>query len=226
MIISHKHKFIFVKTRKTAGTSVQEALERICGPDDIVTQTGIWNDTYHPRNFRGPVNPLPYLFHKPRRHRTGRILKRAVTGERIFDHMYLYELFALPEAQTWRGYYKFCIERNPWDKMVSRYFWKYRDRHSRPDFESFIANYRDVSDFDLYSLEGNVAVDFVGRYEDLSGSLAKIAAVIDCEIPRPGFRNANSRKERDYRTMYKPKSREIVARTFAREIAALDYSFD
>ena len=68
MIISHKHKFIFVKTRKTAGTSVQEALERICGPDDIVTQTGIWNDIYHPRNFRGPVNPLPYLFHKPRRH--------------------------------------------------------------------------------------------------------------------------------------------------------------
>ena len=37
MIVSFQHEFIFVKTRKTAGTSIEMALTPFCGPDDIVT---------------------------------------------------------------------------------------------------------------------------------------------------------------------------------------------
>lgn len=36
-IISLKNQFIFIKTRKVAGTSVEVALRRYCGPDDIIT---------------------------------------------------------------------------------------------------------------------------------------------------------------------------------------------
>ena len=35
MIISHKHKFIFFKTRKTAGTSLQIALSEFCEDGDV-----------------------------------------------------------------------------------------------------------------------------------------------------------------------------------------------
>jgi hypothetical protein len=37
MIVSHEHKFIYLKTKKTAGTSIELALSRLCGPDDIIT---------------------------------------------------------------------------------------------------------------------------------------------------------------------------------------------
>src|SRR5437762_6689028 len=37
MIISHKHKFIFIKTVKTAGTSLEVFLSQHCGPDDVLT---------------------------------------------------------------------------------------------------------------------------------------------------------------------------------------------
>ena len=37
MIVSHEHKFIFLKTKKTAGTSVELALTELCGPDDVIT---------------------------------------------------------------------------------------------------------------------------------------------------------------------------------------------
>ncbi len=40
MIISHKHKFIFIKTRKTAGTSIEIFLSQFCGKNDILTPIG------------------------------------------------------------------------------------------------------------------------------------------------------------------------------------------
>lgn len=41
MIISHAHRFIFIKTEKTAGTSLEIALSRYCGSDDI---TPFWEE--------------------------------------------------------------------------------------------------------------------------------------------------------------------------------------
>lgn len=37
MIFSYKHRFIFIKGRKVAGTSIEMALSPHCGPQDIVT---------------------------------------------------------------------------------------------------------------------------------------------------------------------------------------------
>ena len=37
MILSHKYKFIFIKTKKTASTSIEIVLSKICGEKDIIT---------------------------------------------------------------------------------------------------------------------------------------------------------------------------------------------
>ncbi len=37
MLISHKHKFIYIKTVKTAGTSVQSSLAKLLDSDDIAS---------------------------------------------------------------------------------------------------------------------------------------------------------------------------------------------
>ena len=44
MIISRAHNFIFIKTRKTAGSSMEMALASHVGPEDVVTPLGFAQD--------------------------------------------------------------------------------------------------------------------------------------------------------------------------------------
>ncbi|MBC8051351.1 MAG: hypothetical protein H7X92_14570, partial [Chitinophagales bacterium] len=55
MILCHEHKFIFLKTRKTAGTSVECALSAFCGPEDVITPFRRAEDEAM-RAGRGPQN--------------------------------------------------------------------------------------------------------------------------------------------------------------------------
>jgi hypothetical protein len=54
MIISHRHRFIFIKTRKTAGTSIEVYLSRFCGEEDVVTPLNPPVEGHEPRNHLGP----------------------------------------------------------------------------------------------------------------------------------------------------------------------------
>jgi hypothetical protein len=54
MIVSHKHKFIFLKTKKTAGTSIELALSPFCGDSDILVPLARAEETL--RMVRGAQN--------------------------------------------------------------------------------------------------------------------------------------------------------------------------
>ncbi len=62
MIVSHEHEFIFIKTRKTAGTSIEVFLGPLAGETAIVTRNLEERGVVHrARNYTRRFNPLPEL---------------------------------------------------------------------------------------------------------------------------------------------------------------------
>jgi hypothetical protein len=232
MIVSHAHKFIFLKTKKTAGTAIEAALSELCGPDDIITPYRA--ESEQDRKGRTPQNYRIEHELKPKRKLWRKLLLRP---ERYYhptvgyyEHMPAARVRAYVGEEIWRRYYKFAFDRNPWDRQVSWYFYKTKSKRARPSFERFMQSRRRayVDNYELYTLDGGLAVDRVCRYEsledDLNAVLQELGVGRTLEVPRSNVsrdRDAAS----DYRSLYSDETREIVAEWYAPEITLLGYRF-
>ncbi len=201
MVISHKYRFIFFKTQKTAGTSIEVFLSSRCGPDDVFTPVIPPEEGHAPRNYQGFFNHIP-----------ARVVRQL-----------------LPQ-DVWNGYFKFCVERNPWDKTLSHYhLWNYR-AGGGATFDQFLAAGELPLGRPLYTDASgeNVLVDRVLRYENLARELGEVFGELGIPFSgdlgvhaKSGYRN----DRRPYQQVYTPAQREFVAQVFAWEIARYGYRF-
>ena len=173
MIVSHAHKFIFLKTKKTAGTSIELALSELCGPEDVISPlTAI--DEAKRAGKRGAQNWKRHgWWDSPRPLFKRRWFKFTAADYGFYNHMPAAEARALIDDKVWRSYFKFAFERNPWDRQVSFYHHRYRGEKEPPPFSRFMHQDRAarLNNYDIYAIDGTVAVDFVGRYERLEEDL-------------------------------------------------------
>jgi hypothetical protein len=139
------------------------------------------------------------------------------------------EARALIGDKFWRSYFKFAFERNPWDRQVSFYHHRYRRKAKPPPFSTFIHGDRRarINNYEIYSIDGDVAVDFVGRFEtlkeDLKRAFGQVGIAFNMELPRA--KTTFRRSTLPYREYYDEDTRAIVADWYTREIELLDYEF-
>jgi len=232
MIISHRHKFIFLKTEKTAGTAIEAALSELCGPEDVITP--FREESEGDRKGLGPQNyridhPL-----KPQRPLWRRLLLRPERyyhpSVGFYEHMPAWRVRGYVGEEVWRDYFKFAFVRNPWDRQISQYLYKTKSRTPRPSLDRFLARKKRacVTSHEIYTIDGAVAADFVGRYEtldaDLNTALERAGVDRHLDIPRT---NVTRGRKRDlaYQSYYTPRTRDLVADWYADEIALFGYEF-
>src|SRR5262249_50304539 len=98
----------------------------------------------------------------------------------------------------WSKAYKFTIERHPYEKAVSlAWFRAEADGNFAKALEE-ILEARQYRNFDLYSIDGKPAMDFIIRYEHLDEDVPKVEAAIGglpilSRLPRA---NSHQRKDR------------------------------
>ncbi len=256
MILSHKHKFIFLHCRKVAGSTITTLCNRYLGPTDI--QTGAWSDTIAAggRYNDWVVNVAQQMDGCGRRQGKTGIAHLSPNDVNRYVHRFMAKNMGMaggahPAAESvrnfdpvaWQDYFKFCFVRNPWTHAVSDYYWRCNGRNcdnvsfkeflrrladpERPDSERLVPRHR--SNWDIYAIGRRVAVDFVGRYENLEADLATVGETIGIELDLTSVPSAKADvrpRKRSIAEHYDTEAIDLVAKIYSNEISEFGYSPD
>jgi hypothetical protein len=206
MLVSHKHRFIFVHIYKTAGTSLRTALEPYC------------EDRWRWRLGRLIERTGLHLIDLPHKHLTAAAVRDLLSPE-VYDR-----------------YFKFAFVRNPWDWQVSLYHYTLRSTDHKQhamtkafrDFDEYI-RWRVAEELRLQQAfvtdaAGDLIVDYVGHLETLDDDLDRICERVG--IPPISLPHANRSAHKDYRSYYTDETRELVAQAYRPDIERFGYTFD
>lgn len=149
-------------------------------------------------------------------------------------HITVREIQPWLDPKQWRDYFKFGFVRNPFDRFVSTCFFLNRedpdfaraattimkDRLLRPRFQQRVLVR--PQHLQLCDADGRVALDFVGRYEDLQRSYDRICDRIG--LPHTELSTKNASDHEDYNSYYDAELRQLVARFYADDLRIFAYA--
>ncbi|MFA6961187.1 MAG: sulfotransferase family 2 domain-containing protein [Opitutaceae bacterium] len=207
MLISHRHKFIFIHIYKNAGTSITQALRPLTGGE---------RRRWLGRKLRG------YGLHT------------RLDCSPCAPHATATEIIEGIGRRKFEDYFSFAIVRNPWDWQVSLYTFVLKDsthhQHvfmkSLGSFENYI-RWRCTEEPVLqkkfiYSDDGHQLVNFVGRYEAIDADFSIICQRIGVSVELPRL---NISRTKPWKEFYTVETRDLVQKTFAADIEQFGYEF-
>lgn len=216
MLVSHPKKFIYIKTVKTAGTSIEVALQENCVAPDFEfsgIKTGAIESDFGIVGARGS----------------------GVTGEKWYNHMPALKIRDNLPEEVWEGYFKFCNIRNPWDKTVSWFHFKHPEIKKNGEdeivqaFRSWLDGQagRDIGrDTSIYFIDGTPVCDDYIRYETLADDYHRICEKLGLrEHPVPKLKTLQRGKAIAYQKYYDAALRDSIGELYSQEIARFGWSF-
>lgn len=215
-MISYSHRFLFIHVPKTGGNSLQSLL--LPYAEEELSR-------------KGPLLEGDGRFE----------LRNRKLG--LTKHATLNDYMEALGRHTLKGFYKFAIMRNPWERMISYYFSPHRgrDEWDREDFLNLLAWVPPLRRFVLpqshwVSLRAQVE-NLLGRpgeglnrmvtlirFEELQQDVDAVCNELGLTLPPLPHRNASKRKH--YSDYYDEELVEAVRRRHIEEITFGGYRFE
>lgn len=149
------------------------------------------------------------------------------------------------DNETFNKYYKFAVVRNPWDKMVSEFFFQSQRTDGRAIRSNFIDylklgnRYQVGNQLDLIATptwvwdpnkedhiikheNTTILVDEIFFFENLDSATRKLAKKFDIQTPFPLL---NKSDHKAYQSYYNDESYELVRKSHLRDINYFNYKF-
>lgn len=205
MIVSHRHKFIFLAVPRTGTHAVREALAPFLGEADWQQEALI----------RGVYSPVPMLARLGHGHVSAREAQAHLPG------------------CVWRSYFKFAVVRDPYDRFVSVCaMLNKRNGGYAGNETAFMKRALGVPRFRarvlvrpqaqlLMDEAGKIAVDFVGRLESLQSSFREACRRIG--LPCVPLRPVNATDHAPYGAYYDDELAGLVTRFYHEDFAAFGF---
>jgi len=256
MLLSHKYKFIFLHCRKAAGSSITVYLNNYIGPQDIQVGIWIdtidsggkynWraiNDIFSQYGARSLYKLLKSK-KVPRLKNICQDVSKTKYKE-ILNHESSSHAPAINVKnafpQEWNKYFKFCFVRNPYEKAISEYLYMTKPSHKRHvSFVEFLERLydKDLSDpedvvpptktnWPIYTINDKIAVDFIGRYENLSQDMKYICQHLGIPFDISIFphKKNNASNTSGYQKWYSEYEVKLVKAIFRNELEFFGYDF-
>lgn len=218
MLLSHKHKFIYIKSIKTAGTSTEIFLEPYCISNIQETHGRLM--TYTDEGIIG-----------------SRMMQKIAERSQFYNHMNPVEIKNIIGEDTFNSYKKIINVRNPFDMIVSHYYFKPTfELYSNTDlsFEDYLTKTGVVEDlskkyWNLLHVDNKFIIDEVVRFENLNQDLDNL--LIRLNLPNPTrklskYKKNEKRPDSNWKKLYSDLTKDLVETHFKFYMDMFDYKFE
>jgi hypothetical protein len=226
-IVCDSRKFIFLKSRKTAGTSLELWLAPNLDPKADLISTGHELKEHHHRIWKRFDRPSTKALHA---------LRRVTTFAPIFrQHMSAAEVRRFAGRRRWRDYSKISIVRNPWDRTLSLWRWRQHTSGTSISLGDFVSamekggnHAREMGAYRwdnwvYYAIGNDVVLDHVIKYESLETDARAVFerfGISGGDLPRA---KSGIRKPSDGLNLLTSELVDRIAVLHAREIETFGY---
>jgi hypothetical protein len=207
VLVSHIYKFIYIKNYKVAGSSVESFFGKFCKkPKTKYSYSDNRKQDINSCGILGSTGIYVKKYHKWYNHMDAKKIRKNL-GSMIFNK-----------------YIKFCVVRNPYDVIVSSYFYK----KIKEPFKQYAKKYTN-SNFKRYSINNKSVCNYYIRYEHLKEDIIKMCKILNITNYNinnlPHHKNKFRNKSISYKKYYDEKTRRIVYKNNIEEFKLFGYTF-
>ena len=205
VLVSYKYKFIYIKNRKVAGSSVESFFGKYCiDPEKIYS----YDDSMvlHIDNY-GIIGSRTSGMKKKDKwkpHKDAKDIKRDLGDEKF------------------NKFLKFCVVRNPYDKMVSRYFW---DR-SKLSFKDYVKSHH-CNNLGIHTIDSKSVCDYFIKYENLEEDIKKLCEKLKIHsydlTLLPNHKSKSRKENKHWSEYYDDEIKKIVYEKHKKEFKLFGY---